>query len=96
MSVCVSVFLAFTAYISLTMGRILIKLSKTVGTVVILIVLKFHCVMSLGLCAFSEHFESIETHFFFRNVNEPEAQNARAKRERCETETLATAIFLYC
>ena len=40
--VCVSVCPAFTAYISLTMGRILIKFDENVGTLVRLIVLKFH------------------------------------------------------
>ena len=33
----------------------------------------------------SEHFESIETHFFFENFREREARNARVeKRVRCE------------
>ena len=41
MSVCVFVCPAFTAYVSLTMGRILIKLGENVGTAVQLIVLKF-------------------------------------------------------
>ena len=45
LSVCLSVSLsvcpAFTAYISVTLGRILIKLGGTVGTLVRLIVLKF-------------------------------------------------------
>ena len=40
-SVCVSVCPAFTAYISVTMGWILIKLGGNVGTLVRLIVLKF-------------------------------------------------------
>ena len=40
--VCLSVCPAFTAYISLTVGWILIKLSENVGTLVRLIVLKFH------------------------------------------------------
>ena len=40
--ICVSVCLAFTAYILLTMGRILIKLCENVGTLVRLIVSKFH------------------------------------------------------
>ena len=40
--VCVSVCPAFTAYISLIMGRILIKLGGNVETLVQLIVLKFH------------------------------------------------------
>ena len=38
---CLSVCPAFTAYISLTMSRILIKLGENVGTSVRLIVLKF-------------------------------------------------------
>ena len=41
LSVCVSVCPAFTAYIPLTIGRILIKLSENVGTSVRLIVFKF-------------------------------------------------------
>ena len=40
--VCVSVCHTFTAYISLTMGRILIKIGENVGTLLRLIVLKFH------------------------------------------------------
>ena len=39
--VCVCVAPAFTAYISLTMGRILIKPGENVGTSARLIVLKF-------------------------------------------------------
>ena len=54
MCVCVSVCPAITAYISLTMGRILIKLSENVGTSVQLIVLKFFCATPLGLCATRE------------------------------------------
>ena len=42
LSVCVCVCLAFMSYILLTMGRILFKLGEYVGTVVYLIVLKFH------------------------------------------------------
>ena len=42
LSVCVSVGPAFTAYISLTMGWISIKLGENVGTLVRLIVLEFH------------------------------------------------------
>ena len=41
-SVCVCVCPAFTAYISLSMGQILIKIGENVGTSVRLIVLKFH------------------------------------------------------
>ena len=41
LSVCLCVCPAFTAYISLTMGRIFIKLGENVGTSVRLIVLKF-------------------------------------------------------
>ena len=41
-SVCVSICLTFTAYISLTIGQILIKLGEYDGTLVRLIVLKFH------------------------------------------------------
>ena len=41
LSVCVSVCPAFTAYISVTIGAILIKLGGNVGTLVRLIVLKF-------------------------------------------------------
>ena len=41
-SACVFVCPAFTAYISLTMGRTLIKIGENVGTFVQLIVLKFH------------------------------------------------------
>ena len=37
----------------------------------------------------SEHFESIETHFFFENFRERETLNARAKRARCEREYAA-------
>ena len=40
---CVSVCPAFTACISLTMGRTLIKLGENVGTSVQLIVSKVHC-----------------------------------------------------
>ena len=40
--VCLCVCPAFTAYILVTMGRILIKLAENVGTSVRLIVLKFH------------------------------------------------------
>ena len=40
-SVCLSVCPAFTAYISLTMSWILIKLDGNVGTLIRLIVLKF-------------------------------------------------------
>ena len=82
LSVCVSVCLcfcpAFTAYISVTMGWILIKLGENVGTYiqVRLIVLKFEHSAAKGntthkgkffnafLCV-SEQFESIETHLFF-------------------------------
>ena len=42
LSVCMSVCPAFTVYISLTMGRILINLGENVRTLVWLIVLKFH------------------------------------------------------
>ena len=52
--VCVCVCPAFMAYISLTMDRILIKLSENVGTLVQLFVLKFHCDKPLGLCAMRE------------------------------------------
>ena len=45
LSVCVS---ASTAYILLTMGRILIKLGENVGTLVRLIALKFHKIYQLG------------------------------------------------
>ena len=42
-SLCVSVCLSsFMAYILLTMGQILIKLGENVGTLVQLVVLKFH------------------------------------------------------
>ena len=41
LSVCVSVCPAFTAYISVTMGWILIKLGENFGTLVQLIMLKF-------------------------------------------------------
>ena len=40
--VCLSVRNAFTAYISFTMGRVLIKLDENVGTSVRLIVSQFH------------------------------------------------------
>ena len=60
---CVCVCYAFMAYISFTMGQILIKLSENVGTLVQLIVLKFHCVTPLEHCVncvkgvkFSLHF----------------------------------------
>ena len=44
--VCVCVFVQlFTAYISLSMGRILIKLGENVENLVRLIVFKFHCTM---------------------------------------------------
>ena len=102
--VCLSVCPTFKAYISLTMDRILIKLGENVGTLVLLIVLKFNftidCIKiqfatphefcatreahngSRGyniffyflffffacLCV-SEHFKSIETHFFLFFVN---------------------------
>ena len=52
-SVCVSVCPTFTAYVSLTLGRILIRLGENVGTLVRLIVSKFHCATPLGLCATS-------------------------------------------
>ena len=42
LSFCLSIGPAFTAYISLTLGRILIKLGENVGNLVRLIVLKFH------------------------------------------------------
>ena len=42
MCVCLSVCPAFTAYISLTFGWILIKFGENVGTLVRMIVLKFH------------------------------------------------------
>ena len=78
-SVCQYVCPAFTAYISVR-----------------LIVLKFHCATPLKLCArvkgvkkffaflcVSEHFESIETRFFFfENFREREAQNARERSEQ--------------
>ena len=79
--VCVCVCLsvrdpAFTAYISLTMSRIWIKLGENVGTLVRLIVLKFEHSAAKGktlykgifffafLCV-SEQFETIETHYGF-------------------------------
>ena len=77
--VCVCVCPAFTAYISLTMGRILIKLGENVGTLVRLIVLKFEHSATKGntthkgkffiafLCV-SKQFETIETHFFFLKI----------------------------
>ena len=54
------------------------------------------------LCV-SEHFESIETHFFFlKNFHECEALNGRGGSEQDvsanmlrQTVTLATAIFLF-
>ena len=53
------------------------------------------------LCV-SEHFESIETHFFFKNFRKRLAQNARKWSEQDvsvdmlhQTVTLATAIFLF-
>ena len=49
--VCLSLCPAFTAYISLTVGRIFIKLGENVGTLVRLIVLKFHCATPLRVCA---------------------------------------------
>ena len=75
-TVCLSVCPAFTAYISLTMGRILIKLNEKC--------LNFSPKQSVKgvkknffafLCV-SEHFESIET-LFIENFRECEAQNAR-------------------
>ena len=41
-SVCLSVCPAFKAYISLNIGRILIKLGENVGALIWLIVFKFH------------------------------------------------------
>ena len=76
MSVCPTI----KAYISVTMSWILMKLGESVGTLVRLIVSKFHCakrVISqkgkkkifffLYFYVFSEHVESIETHFLFEN-----------------------------
>ena len=40
--ICMSVSPTFMAYISLTMGRIVIKLGENVGTSVQLIVIQFH------------------------------------------------------
>ena len=40
------------------------------------------------LCAFlrvSEHFKSIETHFFFKNFRERKARNARRRSEQDES-----------
>ena len=52
------------------------------------------------LCV-SEHFQLIETHFFFKNFREHEEQNAREQSKQDasaymlrQTVTLATAIFL--
>ena len=80
------------AYISVTISWILMKLGESVGTYVRLIALKFHCVRRSGFaligqrgkkffCAFlcvSEHFESIQTHFFFENFRDREASKMRA------------------
>ena len=66
---CVSVCPAFTAYILLTMGRILIKLGENVGTLVQLIVLKL--------------FQSISSqlrHTFFFKFSQ--AQNVRKRHEQ--------------
>ena len=53
LSLCVSVCPAFTAYISLTMGQILIKLGENVGTsiVCIKISLRYATFALLWLCA---------------------------------------------
>ena len=80
LSLCVCVCPAFTAYILVTMGWILIKLGKNVGTSVQLIVLEFEHSVAKGntthkgqkfffafLCV-SEHFESIETHLFYSKI----------------------------
>ena len=52
--VCVSVCPTFTAYILLTVGRSLIKIGENVGTLVRLIVLKFHCKTPFELCTTCE------------------------------------------
>ena len=57
LSVCLSRFSRFSrfyqfmAYISLIIGRILIKLGENVGTLVRMILLKSNCVTLFGLCA---------------------------------------------
>ena len=79
------------------MGRILIKLGENVGTLVRLIVLKFH---KIRIC-----FDVIMTSFlFFLNLFLREATLLKAKAKNYvqsetimlrQTVTLATAIFLF-
>ena len=65
--VCLSVCPAFTAYISLTMGRILIKLGENVGTLIRLIVLKFEHSAAKGK---TTHKGKIFWHFYaFQSIS---------------------------
>ena len=92
LSDCVSVGPAFTAYTSLTFGRILIKLCENVETLVGLIVLKFH------KNRFSV--DMIVTSFLFlkhiSKGNNSAQRTTTLPRETImlrQTVTLATAIF---
>ena len=72
--VCLSVCPAFTAYITLTMCRILIKLGENVGTLVRLIVLKFHK-NQFGFDVIMTSF-----HFFFSKLFLRKATLLKSKR----------------
>ena len=93
-SVCLSVCPAFTAYVLLTMGRILIKFYETVETLVQLIVFLYH-----------KHWNSydvIMTSFLFSKVIYKGSYSAKSQRKNSvqretimlrQTVTLATAIL---
>ena len=94
--ICVSVCPAFTTYISLTMGQILIKLGENVLTLVQLIVSNFH--------RNQISFYVIMTSFLFSKVISKGSYSAQSKGKNSvqretfmlrQSVTLATAIFLF-
>ena len=103
MCVCLSVSPAFTAYVSLTTGRIFIKLGENFNALCRSgFALRAKRAMAQGgkkkfffafLCVshVSEHFQSIETHFFFQSKRSEQDASAIVLRQ---TVTVATAIFL--
>ena len=95
-SVCVSVCPAFTAYNSLTLYRILIKLSENVGILIRLIVSKFHK-NRLSFDVIMTSFLFFFTPYTLRNSAQKE-RKAICKGMKIlmrQTVTQARAIFLF-
>ena len=83
LSVCLCVCPAFTAYISLTMSRMLINLGESVGTSVRLIVLRFH------KNQFS--IDVIMTSFLFSKVISKRSNSAQRETTLCKGKQLCCA-----